>query len=227
VDPDVAPTGHSKAALTARRAYELVPGPSAVGAARDAADVSCEGLSPPLRETVRLLVSELVTNSVRHACADGRDPIVVRFAVGARSVRVAVTDHGPGFAPQIPHPDSESESGYGLYLVERLADRWGARDDGAMTVWFELARARALPLRPARLIEAVRVGRWLTRFCVRSVVRSTRIAIARRASARSMVMGGARHRDSAVPLRSDSPGDALRRSAGPTSTRPGSRTASS
>lgn len=197
-----------------RRAYEIAPGPAAASVARAAADASCEGVPPHLLDNVRLLVSELVTNSVRHGGVGSIDPIVVRFAVGARFVRVAVTDHGSGFEPRVVRPEHGSESGYGLYLVERLADRWGARDDGAMTVWFELARNSALPLTSARATaaEAFRAGRWVTHFWWRSVVRSARLRTAQ-------------HDRTGRPGPSGSPRDALRRNAGPTSTRPRSRTA--
>jgi anti-sigma regulatory factor (Ser/Thr protein kinase) len=166
----------------AGRAYELAVGPVAPGAARIAADASCQRLSPPDRQTVRLLVSELVTNSVRHAGGESIDPIVVRFAVRSGLVRVAVTDHGHGFEPGTARPEGEAESGYGLYLVDRLADRWGTHDDGgAMTVWFELTRNRALPLSSARVraAEAARAALWVTRFCLRATMRSARVATAR------------------------------------------------
>lgn len=119
--------------------YEIAAVASAPRAAREAAETCCEGLSAGAMQTVRLLVTELVSNGVRHAGAT-RDPILVRFAVDARSVRVAVTDHGPGFEPRIGHPGTGAESGYGLFLVDRMADSWGASNDGAMTVWFELRR---------------------------------------------------------------------------------------
>jgi anti-sigma regulatory factor (Ser/Thr protein kinase) len=123
--------------VTAGGVYEIAAVPTAPRAAREAADTCCDGLSARAKHTVRLLVTELVSNGVRHAGATG-DPIIVRFAVGARSVRVAVTDHGHGFEPRTGHPGPEAESGYGLFLVDRMADSWGASNDGAMTVWFEL-----------------------------------------------------------------------------------------
>jgi anti-sigma regulatory factor (Ser/Thr protein kinase) len=158
--------------VTAGGVYEIAAAPSAPRAAREAADTCCDGLSAGAKHTVRLLVTELVSNGVRHAGATG-DPIVVRFAVGARSVRVAVTDRGPGFEPRTGHPGPDAESGYGLFLVDRMADRWGASNDGAMTVWFELHRGRAEPLKPDRVaLVAGRAGRRLALLWVRSAARA-------------------------------------------------------
>jgi len=129
--------------------YEIAAAPTAPRAAREAVDACCEGLSAGAKHTVRLLVSELVSNGVQHAGAPG-DPIHVRFAVDARSVRVAVTAPGPGFEPGVSHPGPDAESGYGLFLVDRMADSWGASNNGATTVWFELRHSRAEPPRPDR-----------------------------------------------------------------------------
>jgi anti-sigma regulatory factor (Ser/Thr protein kinase) len=152
--------------------YEIAAAASAPRAAREAADMCCDGLPARAKHTVRLLVTELVSNGVRHAGATGH-PIVVRFAVGARSVRVAVTDHGPGFEPHTDQPGPDAESGYGLFLVDRMADRWGASNDGAMTVWFELRRGRAELLRPDRVaLVAGRASRRLALLGARSAARA-------------------------------------------------------
>jgi anti-sigma regulatory factor (Ser/Thr protein kinase) len=121
--------------------YEIAAGPSAAQTARAAVDAACGGLSQPARQDLRLLVSELVTNSVRHGT--GSDPILLTLAVSRRSVRVAVTDHGPGFSPRTDKPVPDAESGYGLYLLDQIADRWGTSGSGAMTIWFELRRSSA------------------------------------------------------------------------------------
>jgi anti-sigma regulatory factor (Ser/Thr protein kinase) len=104
-----------------------------------------ERLTPPLRPeevpAVRLLVSELVTNSVRHAGLNPHEWIDIRVDVDPHAVRVSVTDPGGGFhpPPQPPHPTEPS--GWGLTLVQRMADRWGISSDGRTQVWFELHRA--------------------------------------------------------------------------------------
>src|SRR4051794_8798135 len=74
------------------------------------------------RETVRLLVSELVANGVRHAAGD--EPLTLVVALDADRLRVEVHDRGAGFEPGVPTPRG-AEGGYGLFLVDRLASRWG------------------------------------------------------------------------------------------------------
>ena len=54
----------------------------------------------------------------------------------APAVRV---DRGPGFSPPNIDPDPEKAGGWGLWLVEQVADRWGIHGTGGTCVWFELA----------------------------------------------------------------------------------------
>jgi len=93
-----------------------------------------------LLENLRLLVSEVVTNSVRHAGLSPTDRIELRITVDTRTVRVEVRDTGPGFEPPDSPKTMFQETGWGLYLVDRLADRWGVTSDVGTTVWFELDR---------------------------------------------------------------------------------------
>jgi anti-sigma regulatory factor (Ser/Thr protein kinase) len=95
-------------------------------------------VDPPLMETLRLLVTELVTNSVKHARADS---VVLRVLVGHEAVWTEVANEGPGFDPADTTPLDRQRPGWGLFLVERLADRWGVNHAGRSTkVWFELRR---------------------------------------------------------------------------------------
>ncbi len=95
-------------------------------------------LDPPLMETLRLLVTELVTNSVRHT---GARTVELGVLVGSSFVRTEVTDAGPGFDPAKTGSPSNDHTGWGLFLVERLAERWGVdKNGGATKVWFELRR---------------------------------------------------------------------------------------
>ena len=90
---------------------------------------------------VRLLVSELVTNALRHAGLSDDERIALAVGVTETAVRVEVTDHGRGFDPAIVPTDPEAAEGWGLYLVATLSDRWGAESDDQVTrVWFELDR---------------------------------------------------------------------------------------
>ncbi|HEY7121971.1 MAG TPA: MASE1 domain-containing protein [Solirubrobacterales bacterium] len=91
-----------------------------------------------------LLVSELVTNSVRHAHLAPRELIRLHVEASERMLRVEVSDPGEGFAADIPEMPARGPGGWGLFLTERLADRWGVdRKDGWTTVWLELDPERS------------------------------------------------------------------------------------
>ena len=103
---------------------------------------SVEALRPSLNDLVVddavLLVSEIVSNSVRHASLDKSDAIQVRVRGSDSMLRVDVIDPGPGFDPDRVDP-SECEGGWGLRLLDRLATRWGVERNDMTKVWFELA----------------------------------------------------------------------------------------
>jgi anti-sigma regulatory factor (Ser/Thr protein kinase) len=94
----------------------------------------------------RLLVTELVSNCVRHADLAAGDLIIVEVTVRPRLVRAVVGDRGNGFSrPEFGNEPPSGTSGRGLFLVDALADRWGTgkAESGESTVWFELDLASA------------------------------------------------------------------------------------
>ena len=100
----------------------------AVSEAKRALKEELEGRVPDAQlETLRLLVSELVTNGVRHAELNPRDEIGFSVKASPEILRAEVCDPGPGF--EVPsekkQPGPDETSGWGLYLVEELAGRWG------------------------------------------------------------------------------------------------------
>ncbi|MDX6722926.1 MAG: hypothetical protein QOD73_1330 [Solirubrobacteraceae bacterium] len=121
-------------------ALELPAEPHSAKVARDAV-AGLDGHLGDVFGDVVLVISELVTNSVRHAGLDASDPVQLSVNVDGDTVRVAVRDMGPGFKPP-PAPDDPGHvGGWGLVLVEQLADRWGVESDGdANVVWCELKR---------------------------------------------------------------------------------------
>src|SRR5207248_10404928 len=90
-----------------------------------------------------LMVSELVTNAVLH----GTGAITLRIDVEANAVRVEVADDGNVAVEPTPAPGAHG--GWGLRIVEQLADEWGIID-GSTKVWFRLDQPRPQRPRPAR-----------------------------------------------------------------------------
>ena len=119
---------------------KLPAGPQAPGEARHALDELADRLPEETLDELRLLVSELVTNSVRHAGLGGQQRIGLKVDTSSDAVRIEVTDSGPGFEAGQPLPSLYQDSGWGLYLVEQIADRWGVRQEGGTCVWFEVDR---------------------------------------------------------------------------------------
>ena len=90
-----------------------------------------------LEETALLLVSELVTNAVRHARTGGT-AVVLRLETAGSWLRIEVHDADPRM-PQPRTPDRLDESGFGFVLLDALADKWGVREATiGKAVWVEL-----------------------------------------------------------------------------------------
>jgi anti-sigma regulatory factor (Ser/Thr protein kinase) len=125
--------------------FELAGGPYAVTASRLALAGLEDRLDPNVLFDIRLLVSELVTNCVKHAAVGPEESIVLHVAIQDARVRVSVVDEGPGFEPPETPPTeqaAEAGSGWGLFLVDQLSEAWGVERNAGATVWFELARRR-------------------------------------------------------------------------------------
>jgi hypothetical protein len=95
------------------------------------------GVAADLADAVAIMVSELATNSVRHAATD----FTVSIDRDPREIRVAVTDAGHR-QPALRSPGPTEHSGRGLQIVSALADDWGVTemvDRPGKTVWFVVA----------------------------------------------------------------------------------------
>jgi anti-sigma regulatory factor (Ser/Thr protein kinase) len=91
-----------------------------------------------IRESARLVISELVTNSVLHSGMGAGQSIEVRVIVRPGTIRIEVADAGPGFQPTVRLPGPASETGRGLFVVDHVSDRWGTIPNDGIRVWAEL-----------------------------------------------------------------------------------------
>lgn len=114
--------------------------PASVGAARRAVDELGVWLQPALLADLRLLVSELVTNSVEHGPRHEGTTIRLGLSISNERVSAEVQDGGRGFIPKASCPPTDAMSGRGLYLVDQLSACWGVTRAEGTRVWFELDR---------------------------------------------------------------------------------------
>jgi serine/threonine-protein kinase RsbW len=119
--------------------HSLPFAPASIGEGRKAA-VRALGrrLDQRTLQDVELLVSELVTNALRHGEPRADGTIALRLEVVDENVRVVVEDGGNHFRWERVSVDEERLGGYGLQLVDRLASSWGVSEDGTKAVWFEV-----------------------------------------------------------------------------------------
>lgn len=115
----------------------LAPSDRAPAEAREALWPLSGRLDGATFETLRLLITELVANSVRHGDLSPDDLIRLRVSLDADRVRAEVREPGKGFDTDFS-PAPREEGGLGLFLVDRFARRWEMCSDGETTVWFEL-----------------------------------------------------------------------------------------
>lgn len=120
--------------------FDIPGGPKAAGAARDTVARVVQHVPEHLADDVRLLVSELVTNSVRHAGMSESEDVHILLSCRDDVIRVEVSDTGPGFdAPSRPSPRPDRAGGWGLVFLDRISDRWGVDSVPRGTrVWFEI-----------------------------------------------------------------------------------------
>jgi anti-sigma regulatory factor (Ser/Thr protein kinase) len=119
--------------------FTVPGGKRAAGVARRSVLSSRVGVPGVMRQRVALLLSELVTNAIQHGGAGPHETIQVRLSATRERVRVEV--HDPGARGPVPTDRLEAETGgYGLLLVDRLADGWGREQTnaGGSLAWFEL-----------------------------------------------------------------------------------------
>ena len=122
------------------REVTLPDGPEGASVARRAMARAADlwRLDREMTDTALRLVSELVTNAIRH----GTPPVRLSLRLDRDRLRVEVTDSSPAL-PELTRPDPDQIGGRGLQIVQLLAARWGASSSSrrlGKTVWFELSK---------------------------------------------------------------------------------------
>ncbi len=116
----------------------LAPDLDAPAAARQALDRFVGQLEEDVIERSALVVSEVVTNSVKHAGLTAAQPIDLNIQVAPGCLRIEVTDAGvAGFDPVVTRPYLGQNSGWGFWMVDQLTDRWGLDFSRSTRVWCE------------------------------------------------------------------------------------------
>ena len=129
--------------MTTELSVRFAGGPYAAASARRALGSLRDIVGPNRLDDVCLLVSELVTNGVRHAGAAESDELELEVRRRANCLHVEVSDPGPGFTRAAARYGGDENGGWGLFLVDRLAESWGVlHRGGANRVWFEIPLAR-------------------------------------------------------------------------------------
>ena len=112
--------------------------PSSVSVVRGrlCADLLASGVYEETAEDATVIVSELISNALRHARPLPSGDIRVAWFRQGDLIRLAVSDGGAMTEPRRSHPTLSSLGGRGLGIVESLAECWGVRyEDGSTTVW--------------------------------------------------------------------------------------------
>src|ERR687892_2266413 len=124
------------AATMGKQAFKVRAEPRAVPHARErVVELAGPFVDGERIADLRLVISEVVTNAVRHG---GEGDMVVAVTPKEGYLCVQVTDTGDGFAPRPRAFGPDEDGGFGLFLIERLTRRWGlTREDSNTRVWFE------------------------------------------------------------------------------------------
>jgi anti-sigma regulatory factor (Ser/Thr protein kinase) len=112
------------------------PASVAVARRRLTDDLTAAGIYDTAVGDAALVVSELLSNAIRHASPLPGENVQVAWAVGDGAVEVTVSDGGSATRPRPANASLSSLGGRGLDIVDYLCRGWGVRtDDNGLTVW--------------------------------------------------------------------------------------------
>jgi Anti-sigma regulatory factor (Ser/Thr protein kinase) len=117
--------------------------PSSVAVARQrlSADLRARGIFAAVADDAVLVMSELLSNALRHAHPLPSGQVRVAWDFSDGNVEVRVSDGGAATAPRAGRATLSSLGGRGLGIVEYLAESWGVRYDGDCTTVWAVVRA--------------------------------------------------------------------------------------
>jgi anti-sigma regulatory factor (Ser/Thr protein kinase) len=126
--------------VTDSKSFSFQRSPKSVPTARAALAQFQDSLPASAMYDASLCLSELVTNAVQHPGDQAGDELELRLTLSDAALRVDVVDPGDGFQPG--EPTAGNDRGWGLFIVDRLASRWGSEpSEGRTLIWFEIDRA--------------------------------------------------------------------------------------
>jgi anti-sigma regulatory factor (Ser/Thr protein kinase) len=127
---------------TAERTHEIrlsVPAdPTSLGVVRRAVQGFRDLCGQEATDRLAMILSEIVTNAIRHAGLTRESTLEVVVEAGDGGMFGRVVDPGRGFDPKALPDRPLHEGGFGLRIVDKLAQRWGVNRNGRTEVWFEL-----------------------------------------------------------------------------------------
>ena len=112
----------------------------APSSARAALSVLDSYLDEDRLQSLRLVITELITNSIRHSAMDEQGVVGLDIRLQAGVLRCTVSDPGAGFErPEVVKPHDDRPGGFGLVILDSISDSWGVAHDELFRVWFELS----------------------------------------------------------------------------------------
>ena len=138
------PAGVAAAPTVDVDALELRLWFAGVARAPSSARASLSVLEPYLDEdrlqSLRLVITELITNSIRHSEMEREGVVSLDIRLLDGVLRCTVSDPGAGFKkPEVVKPHDDRPGGFGLVILDSVADAWGVSHDELFRVWFEIA----------------------------------------------------------------------------------------
>jgi serine/threonine-protein kinase RsbW len=108
-----------------------------------AAELATAGVAEEVRQDAMLVISELVSNAVKHGAALPEGEVRVSWLIDDVCLHIAITDGGAATRPNPAVATVFALGGRGLDIVRMVSRQWGVTQEGtSVTVWADIARVR-------------------------------------------------------------------------------------